>query len=736
MKRYLPLFVVFLLHIASAQKVDIRGVVSDSVSGEKIPYATVTILGTNRGAATNNNGFYLIAGVPWGSYDIVATSLGYLPKKITVNVRGTAPISVQFPLIAQPVEVNEVLVMGGRKSELTEINTGTHILSQEEIKQIPTAAQGDLLRALQILPGIVSSADVTSKFYVRGGAGDQNLILFDGMKIYNPFHAFGMFSIFDPDIVRTTEVHTGSFPAGYGGKLSSVINIQSQDGHTAGVHGAADLNFLSGKLLLKGPITENNSWIISGRKSLFSETYDKFLKDPPPISFYDIFAKAKFGGGEYGRYSANVFISRDDIIASNPNEADHQWNTESFAFKISDLIQERAYFESVIYSSNFAITRQAGSSAIVRPATAAINDFGIRTDITLYTESTDLYFVGFDVSGLSYRYEFTAPSNLVTAVDDAAIEIASWFRYQMTVGRLKGDFGVHSDVMSLLSGKDFTSSLQPRIGMSVLFYEDWRFKISFGIYTQGLISLSNEDDVISLFEAWVYVPENVDRQKALHYSAGIEGNLFAELSASLQGYYKDYTSLILYNRNKQFAVDPDFVNGNGEAYGIETLLRYKYEFIDLYLSYTLGWTSVTSAGLTYAPRYDRRHSANILNITRVTDQLDIAVRWEFGTGYPFSQTTGIYNRLSIADLGRGSFVNDQGTPYTVLGPKNSARLPSYHRLDVTATYRILFGDVTGKFGLNVVNVYDHRNILYYDRKTLQTITMLPLLPTAFINIEF
>lgn len=736
LNRILFLIVMIAAQFVLAQKADVRGVVVDSASGEKIPYATITVIGTTRGAVTNNNGFYLIANLPHGTYQIIATSLGYDAAARTITVRGKEPLTLNFSIISRPVEQNEVVVTGGRKRELEEISTSVHVLDQRELQKVPVAAQADLFRSIQIIPGIVSSADVSSKFFVRGGAGDQNLIYFDGMKIYNPYHAFGIFSIFDPDVIKTTEVYTGAFPPGYGGRLSSVINISSRNGNTTGIHGGASANFISGKVNLEGPLPNNNSWIVSARKSLFNDAFKKFLKDPPPISFYDIFAKANFGGSEYGRYSAQTFLSGDDVLSPDPNEADHRWRSTSFALTISDLMENRIYFDAAVYGSSFSITRDAKQSTIIRDAESQISDGGIRGELTIYTDSKDLYFLGFDVNVPRYKYTFVNSANTSISVDETAIETWAWFRYQLNYDRIKADLGVHSDVISLLSGRSIRTILQPRVNLSYLFETDWRIKFSYGLFSQNLITLTNEDDIVSLFEAWIYIPETLEPETATHYIAGISGNIFEELSLDFQTYLKDYTSLVVYNREKKFYSDPDYINGTGKAYGFETLLRYQYSFLDLYLAYTLGWTSVTVGDFTFSPRYDRRHTLNLLNITRLTDDIDLSFRWELGSGYPFTQTEGFYERMSIPDLGRTPIVNDQGKPYSILGEKNAAHLPTYHRLDVTATYKFVMKPVTGNVGISLVNVYNSKNILYYDRKTLQKITMLPFLPSAFIKLEF
>ena len=328
------LFALFcIVSIVMGQKSDLRGVVTDSASGEKIPYATVRIVELARGSVTNNNGFYLIAGIPAGTYTVSAHSIGYPNQSKQVTIRGGGPVTVNFGLSSAPVEVMGVDVIGGRKSEISDISTSTHVLSQADLSQVPVIGQGDLFRSIQIIPGVVSTADVSSKFFVRGGAGDQNLILLDGLKIYNPFHAFGLFSVIDPDIVKSTEVYTGGFPAGFGGRLSSVVNIITEDGNNTKFEGKAGLNFLSGSLQLEGPLPNNNSWIVSMRRSLFDDSYNKFLRNPPPISFYDLFAKAKFGGGDYGNYSANIFVSQDDIVSTSVDEPDHFWNTTAASLK-------------------------------------------------------------------------------------------------------------------------------------------------------------------------------------------------------------------------------------------------------------------------------------------------------------------------------------------------------------------------------------------------------------------
>ena len=251
-----------------------------------------------------------------------------------------------------------------------------------------------------------------------------------------------------------------------------------------------------------------------------------------------------------------------------------------------------------------------------------------------------------------------------------------------------------------------------------------------------MITVNNEDDVISIFDAWIKVPDELKPEQADHYVLGLEGNVLPTLSASFQGYYKHYGSLVTYNREKIDARDPDYVNATGEARGLESLIRYGIPDLDLYASYTLGWTTITTNGFTYYPRYDRRQSLNLLAVVHPLRQFEISLRWEIGSGLPFTQTMGYYDRLTLGDIFRGSYEGETGAPYSILGAKNAARLPAYHRLDASATYRFTYGRLAGSVGVNIINVYDHRNVFYFDRKTGQQIDMLPFFPTATLSLEY
>ncbi|HEY5614655.1 MAG TPA: TonB-dependent receptor [Bacteroidota bacterium] len=728
--------VLIAVPLSAQALVDIRGVVSDSTTGEKLPFANVVILNENKGAASNINGFYLIPNVKSGTYQLAASSIGYGREVRTVTLFPGDPVTVNFKLKPQAVEFDEVVVTDRAKRELTEINTSIHVMEQRDIKAVPVTVQEDIFRAIQILPGIVSTSDVNSHFYVRGGSGDQNLILLDGMKIYNPFHAFGIFSIFDSDVIKTTEVYTGAFPPGFGGRLSSVVNMTTREGNSSSFSGRANINFVSSKLQLEGPLLQDTRWLVSGRKSLFSGTFDRFLKKNVPLSFYDALLKISREGDNNASYGFQGFFSGDDLRSPNAEEADYHWRNHAVGFTASGLLQDRLYINAVGFENSFYAERNPKDSKTITPASTRITEVGVKTNATLYTDSHDLFFFGFEFSFPRLEYSLVNNFGVRRTLSSSYVETWAWMRYQAKFDKFQIDGGLHTDIGSLFQRAGSFELIQPRINMSFVLWPEWRGKLSYGRFNQNIITVNNEDDVISIFDAWIQVPDNLESEQADHYVIGLEGNVLRELSTSFQTYYKKYGSLVTYNRDKIDAVDPDYVNGTGRAYGVESLIRYGIPFMDLYAAYTIGWTTITTNNFTYSPRYDRRHTLNLLSVFHVADGLEVSFRWELGSGFPFTQTIGYYDRLNLNDIFDGEFAGETGKPYSILGPKNEARLPTYHRLDGSVTYRFTVGPIKGTAGIHVINLYDHQNVFYFDRKTGQQINMLPFFPSATLHVEY
>jgi outer membrane cobalamin receptor len=730
-------FLLVIPAAAVAQKGDVRGVVTDSLTGQRLPFANVSVVGTARGAIANGSGFYLIPSLPAGEYDIAATVVGYRRQMVHVSVIAGKPVEQNFCLALEPIEGQEVLITASRKRELSEINTSVHVMERKELKMAPVLTQEDVFQSLKILPGIVSTSDVSSKFYVRGGAGDQNLILLDGVKIYSPFHALGIFSVFDPDIIQDVEVHTGAYPATYGGRLSSVINMSTRDGRADRVAGTASLNFLSSKLQLEGPGYAGSSWMVNVRKSLFSETFKRIVNQDVPVSFYDAFIKFTHQFRQGTKVNVNVLTTDDRLSFSASDQPDYNWRGNAISVAASDLVGDRLFANVVAYHSYYHAERLIKSSGNATPSSTLVKDLGLRVSASLVTDSQDLFLFGFEFGfpTLDYQLINNVGSNLDIYHD--FVDATAWVGYQAKFDRLQMDVGAHLDMGALFNEELGWGALQPRLNLSYLLFGNCRVKASFGTFSQRSVTVSNEDDIISIWDPWIKIPSTLDAEQAVHSVVGLEWSFLEHFSLTAEAYHKSYRNLVVYNRDKVDATEPDYISGKGSSSGAEMLVRAGYPFADFYAAYSLAWTSLTNAGFTYYPRYDRRHHLNLLVTTHPLKGFDASARWEYGSGFPFTQSTGFYDRLRLLGALPGPFELETGEAYLTLGEKNAARLPSYHRLDLSVAFKFtLFGSLNGMIGGQIINVYDSKNMFYFDRKTGQRVDMLHFFPTATVTLQY
>jgi hypothetical protein len=389
-----------------------------------------------------------------------------------------------------------------------------------------------------------------------------------------------------------------------------------------------------------------------------------------------------------------------------------------------------------VFGSAYSAVRDAKSSSVITPASTSVKHYGLRTSATLYTSPEDLYYFGFEFGVPSVSYNFVNSLGLPQDLSSTFVEPLAWVRYLARFGDLELDGGLHVEVGSLLSGGDFAHEVQPRINLSYLLLGTWRAKLSAGRFTQRMLTVGNEDDVISIFDAWIRVPENIPSEQADHFVFGLSGNLSELASLNLEAYYKNYGSLVVYNRDKVDATDPDYVQGTGRSYGLELMYRSKIDWVDLYGAYSLSWAIVNNQGITYYPRYDRRHHLNLMVVGRPAKGLSMTLRWEYGSGFPYSQTTGYFDQLTFGNALPGQFELENGSPYVMIGEKNAARLPAYHRMDASVAYDVNVLGFNVALGVDLLNVYDNKNFFYFDRKIGQVINMLPFYPSASLTIKY
>ncbi len=732
------LFILFFIptgvSYAQEPKGILRGTVRDSLTGETIPYANVFLEETRFGASASVRGFFLISEIPAGSYELKATAVGYEPKSRRVTVRSGATTEVTFLLNPRPKELEPTVVIAEKLKKLYEANPSIQPISREEIRMIPITAEADLFRVLATLPGVVRTSDVSSQFYVRGGNGDQNLILLDGITVYNPFHGLGLFSIFDGDAVKVSEFFSGGIGVEYGRRLSSVLNIVTRDGNANQLSGKYSMGFLTGRMLLEGPMP-GGTWILSGRKTFFHRVLKKFLNQDVPLSFYDLIGKVTFKSTQESRFAAHMFLSNDDIIHPSLTEPNYAWRNRGFALSYGQLFGEKLYADFRLTYSRFFAELDSKLSRAIRPQTTKVEEVNFNGDVVYYVNPHEQLQAGMMWSIPRLESSLINSADLPIHSKASVTESALWLKYKITRWfPLVVDAGARFNFSFILTDARYVP--EPRIALRYQFHPRVGLLVTYGRYHQQVMTISNEDDIIALFETWIAVPERHVAEEADHYVVGTEVSLFDHLDLSLQGYYKNYRNLLTYNRDKVDRLDPDYLPGSGKSYGAEVFLKGGISSFFGWASYSLGKTTRTINGFTFDPRNDRRHSLNLVAGLRIKGGWEVNARWEFGSGLPFTKIVGFYDRLLLGGIFDSTFAHETGTPYMILGEKNQGRLPAYHRLDLTLAKNLSISTYKFALELNIVNVYDRKNLFYFNRFTGDRVNMLPFFPTLSFRGEF
>ncbi|MFZ1729906.1 MAG: TonB-dependent receptor [Bacteroidota bacterium] len=716
----------------------VRGFASDSLSGERLTLVNIYITKLGIGAATDANGFFFVGNIPEGTQRCRVTLIGYATIERDVEIIAGKIVTLNLQLTPAVLEMDVVETTADRRIRYdTEISTQP--ISAAEISVVPKAVEADLFRTIAVLPGVVATSDVSSQFYVRGGGGDQNLIILDGMTIYNPFHALGIFSIFDADAIKEAEILKGGFPAQWGNRLSSVINIRTREGNKNRFSGKLNLSQVSGKALIEGPTPWDGSWMLSVRKSLFDEVLQKFVRQSTPFDFYDVIGRANVATGENGRLSLHTLFSGDRIHSESNFDPEYEWSNAAYGMSWFQVLENKYLIETTFSFSNFKGELRPRENSLISPRLSEVNDVYFNGAVTYFRDNGDQYGAGFMFRLPEFHFAFVNSANYKRDESRRNSETGFWFKYKIKQFRpFSLELGIRSDIFSVLSTNS-ADAFEPRIGLSYDVNRALAFKASYARVHQRLVTITNEDDVVSLFETWIPILDGEPSQEADHYIVGVDGDVAAipGLNFNLQWYIKEMRNLVEYNRDKVDAKDPDFVRAQGRSYGFEVFLEEKHPRYYGLLSYSLGYTERTIGDFTYSPRYDRRHSFNIILGWKPAEGWDINMRWEYGSGLPFSQITGFYDRLMFNGLFDGNgYISETGSPYTMLGSKNTGRLPAYHRMDISVSKAFQFEWVRLVAEASVLNLYDRNNMFYYDRTTGERIDMLPILPTVNLRVEF
>lgn len=712
----------------------LRGFVSDSLNGEAVVYANIVVKDVGRGTSTDKDGYYYLPAIPEGNRIVIISFIGYLSKEINVVIKRNSITELNVKLTPTSVELDELQVIADKTVRQNETDLGFERITTRDIEYIPSGAEQDIFKAIQTSPGVSSTGDVTARYFVRGGAGDQNEVLINGVPIYNPFHALGLFSVVDPEVISVVEFNKGGFEPRYGNRLSSIMNVVTRDGNKNKFEASGQASLLAAKASIEGPIPDG-SFIATARKSYYSKILKRYLDSEVPVDFYDLSLKANYSSPDLDKGSKFIvhgFYSSDIIDNDDPFKED---------YKVSNLLfgaNWRKVWSSPLFS--YVTLSYSGYDASVDPNFSEakrrenkLTDISLNADFTYVYESKDELQFGVHNKYLSTDLNQENISDNVVKFNQTGFDLSFYFNYKFYRWDYIGlDIGIRSILLGLAKNRPFI--LEPRFAFTYLPNPIIAFKIAVGWYSQQISTLTNENEIISLYDPWVIIPDYLNSSHAMHVITGIKTYLSENFTIEAETYYKDFSDLFDINENKYGANFNDYTGVEGEAYGIDVLVQYQYSPVYFKSSYSLSWSHLFKNGEKYFPRYDKRHSFNALIGLNLGAGWDVSAIWYFSTGMPFTPIVGFYDRLQNED-NPPYYFTDTFIPSTLTGERNSERLPVYHRLDLSVSKDYDLELFSGSLGASIVNVYDKENIFYFDKETGESVSMLRFMPSVFVKVK-
>ncbi len=713
----------------------LRGIVRDSLTSEVLPYAHIYIREINRAVGTDNRGYFIVSSLPAEKkYTLVVTFVGYSPKLIIASIEKNQITHIDIALANSAIEVSNVNVIGER---LAEEELAVKKYSINDIENITQGVETDIMRTIQFEPGVQSAGDVSARYYVRGGASNENLVLLNETPIYNPFHALGIFSVIDPDMINSVEFYKGGFDAKYDGRLSSVMDIITKDGNRNNFGATAALSELTVKTALECPIPDG-SFILTGRKSYSNEILNKFTNDKNvPIDFYDASFKVNYSNPEFlpiSKFTFFGFVSEDKIDYKSMMHANYDWSNSNIGFNWFIANHDSPLFADLtLYYSKFSGSEIPNSSND-RQIINKLDDLTFKTDFNYVLNDRNEYYGGVKIN---YIKTTLLLSNSIGQLNDVGSESTSFSGYAgyklINIDKLKADFGSRFNMLNLTQSSSMF--FEPRMNVVYSLLPTLKVKAAWGIYQQQLVTISDEDEVLALFEPWIVTPDYLKVSSAIHYIAGLEYNLNENLTVNTEGYYKVMHNLAVINDSLIYPTDKQLINASGESYGTELTLNYKTGRINTQLSYTYSWTLKKVGNIVYHPRYDSRNDVKFNMNCDLGNHWSASIGWNYNSGMPFTQMLGYYNKFNPSDILNPSSLLTNYFYFPIRADRNAAWLPDYHRMDVSVSKKTKLWSMNITIDMNIINLYDRENFFYYDEKTGERVNMLPFLPSIDIKVE-
>ncbi|MGQ9678388.1 MAG: TonB-dependent receptor [bacterium] len=724
----------------------INGFVRDGTNGEPLGYANVELKNTGIGTTANQKGYFYLGAVAPGEYELEVSFIGYgiLRKQITV-VDGKL-LTLNLELNPEAVPIGEVNVTAERARFEREVEVSASRLDTRQLVLIPRlGGEVDLFRTVQLLPGVITVSDFSNKLYIRGGSPDQNLILLDGITVYNPSHLFGIFSPFVTEAVSEVILLAGGFGARYGGRLSSVIDVTTREGNSRNFSGSGSVSIIAARGITEGPIP-HGSFILAGRRTYLPDLLLKtFNVRGIGYYFYDLMGKINYQRNENHRLCLTGLAAKDVLSFWDPNnpntfKAKLPWGNQGISLRWNAIFTPIFYGELMFAWSNFFSRFNVDfteTNGIMLET--YLNNWTLKGDFTAYP--ADRHTLGFGLDAQANRMEMNIKFDTVRfRMPDTLFPLGFYLEDKWEL--LKEKFFIKPGLrVSYYYSNGGRLEPEPRLGIKIRFQKNTALNFSIGRFTQPLITLNSTEAILSIYDIWVPVPENRKIPSAYHYIAGIERWLKPDLSIQLETYYKDFDNLLETRYGDFFTRPESLLPANGYSWGADILLRKTSGRATGWLAYSYMWTRRSIDQETYFPHYDRRHNLNlVVTLPQLVFGLDLNLRWTLGSGLPYSGIVGYY----LKEIERPGGSGERQWEF-IPGPRDAFRYPVYHRLDVglETTVPQKLGRFEISFSIDIINLYNAKNVLLYywdfspsGLPQRRQINMLPILPTIGLKIQF
>lgn len=784
MRKLLTFIFLFLATTAFTQKVTLSGYITDKSTGENLFNCGIYIKEINKTVLTNDYGFYSLT-LESGTYTIRVAYISYKGFESTIELQKDTRLNIA--LVPDYIVTEEVVVTTKRAEDNTNsTDLGRVDLDIEKVKTLPAfLGEVDIIKTIQLLPGVLAAGEGNSGFYVRGGGPDQNLILLDEAPVYNASHLFGFFSVFNADAVSGLELYKGSMPAQYGGRLASVLDISMKEGNNQKYHVDGGIGLIASRLTVQGPIKKDtSSFIISGRRTYIDVLMKPFIKKDSPFSgsgyyFYDLNAKFNYKFSDKNRLFLSGYFGRDVFGFSNADDGFKvriPWGNATATARWNHLFNNKLFMNVTGIFSKYDFKFEGEQDQFKFGLSSGILDFTGKVDFHYFPNPR--HNIKYGVSYVRHRFipssaeassgdvEFDVGGTIKLYAHEAAVYVGDDFditdNFRINVGFRYSMFnhvgpftryikdpttGKNSDTLDYGKNEGVVLYHGPEPRASLRYAIDKKSSIKAG-FTRNLqfIHLASLSTVSLPTDVWVPSTDRVKPQIGVQYSAGYFRNFFDNTyETSVEFYYKEMKNQVEYKEGAlpdddvKDNIDNNFTFGKGWSYGTELFLKKRSGKLNGWVGYTLAWTKRQfedlNNGEVFYAKFDRRHDLSVALNYDPTKRITIGLVFIYATGNAMMLPVSWY-------------IIDNRITYEY-GKRNELRMPPYHRMDLSVTIK---GKETKKFksswNFSVYNVYSRLNpyFLYIDTEgdpyegTLtvkaKQVSLFPILPSVTWNFNF